>query len=197
MKLKPVLLVLFLTFLSASSVSAAGNFSVDWGGSPLFTVANMAPGQSVSRSVKVVSPLNYSQNILVSGRKSTETGHLSQVLLLTITENFHPIYGPKPLSDFFSTAAPGISLSPLKSKSLTTYTFTVTFPASAGNLYQGRNLVFDLQFSSTISTPKSCLQMPNPRLLQDCREDNFRYHSYLFQLSFRHRFDQFFHRFHR
>lgn len=197
MKLKTVSLVLFLAFISASPVSAAGNFSVNWDGSPLFTVTNMAPGQSVSRSVKVASSLNYPQNILVSGRKSTETGHLSQALILTITENSRPIYGPKPLSDFFSAAAPGIFLSPLKSKSPTNYTFNVTFPASAGNLYQGRTLVFDLQFSSAVSTPSHCLQMPNPRLLQDCREDNFRYRSYLFQLSLRHRFDQFFHRFRR
>lgn len=178
MKLKiPILFLLFI-FISISPVFAA--ISIDWGGptgQPLFTVANMAPGQSVSRTVKVLNGDPITQDLTVTGLNKSDPGSLADVLLLIITEGVHTLYGPSPLTQFFTHGAP---LSQLKSNAQTTYNFTVLFASSAGNTYQNKLLTFDLNLGTTAPIPTRCNGLRDPQLIRDCVDNNVRYRYYLF-----------------
>lgn len=153
--------------LDSSTVRAIGDLSVDWGvpvGTPIFTIANMAPGQTEIRNVKVVNNSSTIRPVGVRGSKTTETNNLSTALNITISENTTDLYGgssptgPKTLKQFFDeTALPNsIFLSNLNGGSSTIYKFTVTFNSTAGNEFQNSQTVFDLIIGISPTVPQEC-----------------------------------------
>lgn len=155
-----------LRFLS-STAQAVGDLSVDWGvpnGQPIFTVFNVAPGQSETRTVTVTNDSPMLRPVGVRGELASDSGNLSTAMNIVIDQNGTPLYGigsptgPKTLSEFFteSTNPDGIfllNLNPATNKSLS---FKVTFNESAGNEFQNKSLVFDLHIGISIDVPSAC-----------------------------------------
>jgi len=137
-----------------SMVRAIGDLTVDFGvleGDPIFVINNMLPGDSESRDALVTNNGSEPRDVKVKAVVQSETGNISTVLSIVISEGAVELYGgssatgPKHLSDFFTeSAADGISLSTINGGDSTTYTFKVTFDAEAGNEFQGEGVVFDL-----------------------------------------------------
>lgn len=154
-------------FTKNSTAQAVGDLTVDWGvpeGNPIFTVNNMAPGEMESRTVHVTNGASTNRPVGVRGIKTSETGDLSTVLAMVISENGTDLYGgssstgPRTLTQFFSESAgpDGISLSTLGPGNDTHYTFEVEFDENAGNEFQGKSVVFDLKIGIAISVPEEC-----------------------------------------
>jgi len=154
-------------FLENSTAFAVGDLTVDWGigtgdVGPIFNVTNMAPGDMVSHSVDVTNNASSPRDVAVRGLKTSETGGLSTVLDIVISENGTDLYGgttgSKTLAQFFtdSSGIDGIPLSTLAPSAFTTYTFKVTFQDSASNDFQATNVVFDLKIGIAIHVPDEC-----------------------------------------
>lgn len=145
-----------------STAQAVGDLTVDWGigtgdVGPIFVVNNMAPGQIETRSVIVTNSASTARPVGVRGIKNAETGDLSTVLDIEITEGLTILYS-NTLSQFFTDSAgpDGIPLSTLGSSQTTTYTFKVTFQESADNDFQGASVIFDLKIGIAIHVPDEC-----------------------------------------
>ncbi len=144
-----------------STVRAAGDLTIDFHvppGNPIFTITNMKPGDpAVSRNVDVTNGGTVSRLVAVRGVRTSGLGadpKLETVLDIVITDGITPIYGTgsatgnKKLSDFFtdSGSTNGILLNTIAPSGHKTYTFSVTFPGSAGNDFQAKSVIFDLTF---------------------------------------------------
>src|SRR3990167_5630110 len=137
-----------------SMVRAIWDLSVDFGvpeGDPIFVLNNMLPADTESRSAAVTNNGSEPRDVKVKAAVQSETGNISTVLSIVISEGATDLYGgssptgPKHLSDFFTESGPsGIPLSTINGGDSTTYTFKVTFDAEAGNEFQGKEVVFDL-----------------------------------------------------
>ena len=143
-----------------STVQAVGDLNVDWGppdGDPIFVVANMMPGDEESRSVNVTNSASTARQVSVRGVKTSETGNLSTVLDIVISEGVTNLYSGT-LSQFFTDSAgpDGIPLSTLSPHQSTDYIFQVTFQESAGNLFQNASVIFDLIIGITFEVPAEC-----------------------------------------
>lgn len=144
-----------------STAYAVGDLTIDWGvptGDPIYTLNNMMPGDEETRVVDVTNNAPSIRPVGVRGIKTSETGDLSGALTIEIAEGATTLYGPKPLSDFFTDSSGpfGISLSQLDPGEDTTYTFTVTFPPDTGNEFQGKSVVFDLKIGISLEVPFEC-----------------------------------------
>lgn len=164
-------LLLVVSFIApkvfdSSTVQAIGDLSVDWGvpaGSPIFTISNFAPGQSQSHIVSVKNNATTTRPVGVRGVKTSETGSISNVLNITISQNGSDLYGgtagTKTLSQFFTESSNlnGIPLSLLPPSASTNYVFKVEFNQSAGNEFQGKSITFDLKIGISVDIPTACL----------------------------------------
>lgn len=148
------------------TVEAVGDLFVDFGvahsDDPLFHLANMAPGDSVTKTMSVQNSSSDSKKIALRGIKTSETGNIAHAFTITITENNVVLYGgavkPKTLADFFlESAGPnGVYLSDISPGKNTHYSFLVQFPKITGNEFQAKQLAFDLQVGITIQIPTQC-----------------------------------------
>ena len=103
-----------------SMVRAVGDLSVDFGvpeGDPIFILNNMLPADSESHSAAVTNNGSEPLDVKVKAVVQYETGNISTVLSIIISEGATDLYGgssptgPKHLSDFFTESAPsGIPL---------------------------------------------------------------------------------------
>lgn len=159
-------------FGGSSTAQAVGDLMVDWGvpdGNPIFVVNNIVPGDMEQRTVHVENGASTNRPVGVRGVKTSETGDLSNVLLMVISENGTELYGgtsstgPKTLAQFFSDSAGpnGIPLSTLGPGNDTHYTFEVEFNENAGNEFQGKSVVFDLKIGIAVSVPEECRHIQN------------------------------------
>ncbi len=149
-------------------VYAVGDLEINWGvpdGSPIFTLAGLLPGDSIPPyTVEVVNNGITERAVGIRGIKGTELANLSQALIIVISVGGIDLYGgtsasgPKTVAQFFVDSAfpTGIFLSSLAAGVSTNYTFTVSFPGSSGDVYQGGSLLFDLTFGITIPIPAVC-----------------------------------------
>lgn len=155
------------SLLRPSTAYAVAGLLIDWGvtpGTPIFTITNMAPGQSKTHTVQVHNGTSDIIPVGIRGMKISETGNLATALDITISANGIPVYGsasstgPKTLQQFFNEAPiPSfISLSNLNSNQNANYTVTVTFQQSARNEYQAKNITFDLRIGPAIPVPQAC-----------------------------------------
>ena len=156
-----------LSFSVNNTAQAVGDLTVDWGvpsGDPIFVVGNMAPGDMETRSVFITNDAISIRPVGVRGVKTSETGDLSTVLDLIISESGTDIYGgtsttgPKTLSEFFddSSGVNGVLLSNFDPSDSKTYSFKATFKEAAGNEFQDTSVVFDLIIGLLVEKPEEC-----------------------------------------
>jgi Ca2+-binding RTX toxin-like protein len=153
-------------FWVAGTAFAVGDLTINWGvpeGSPIFTITNFAPGQTVSRNVNVTNNASTARSLGVKG-VVTATDPLSDQLNIVISANGTPLYGTdsstgqKTLTNFFTdSAAPtGIPLLMLQPGGNTTLTFSVAFNDDATNTVQGASVTFDITLGIAIDVPAAC-----------------------------------------
>lgn len=156
------------TDLGKSTAYAVGDLTINWGvpsGNPIFTIANMLPGDMQTHSVLVTNNAETSRPVGVGGIKTSETNNFANVLDFVISDGSSDLYGgtlgTKTLAQFFidSAGPSGIPLSTLNPGQSVTYTFKVTFDSSAGNPYQGSSIVFDLKIGISFELPEDCLNI--------------------------------------
>ena len=154
-------------FINPSTAYAVGDLTIDWGvptGDPIFTVVGMMPGDVEFRDVDVTNNASIPRTVAVRGVETSETLDFSTILDFVISDTGGDIYGgasitgPKTLAEFFvdSGGPEGLDLSTLGPGDSTTYTFTATFPFSAGNEFQNASVVFDLIIGISSDVPPEC-----------------------------------------
>lgn len=160
---------IFSSLFKSPTAEAVGDLSVDWGvpeGNPIFTINNMAPGQSETRAVIVHNDASLTRPVGVRGIKTNETGALAGTFQFKISKGGVDIYGgtsstgPKTLANFFSDSAgpDGIKLEDLPPSTSATYTFIAQFKPDSGNEFQQKIVVFDLKIGLSIPAPAECAQ---------------------------------------
>lgn len=156
-----------LGFLGQKTAFAVGDLTVDWfvpEGDPIFTVTNIAPGQTESRTVTVTNGSTTARPVGVRGVPTDDLDNMSSVMHIVISKSGTDLYGgtssagPKTLGQFFTESAgpDGIPLFMQPPGNTSSYTFIVTFDSSAGNSFQNNNLVFDLKIGIAIAVPTEC-----------------------------------------
>lgn len=160
-----IVICLFFTFkdrfhFKSKNAFAVGDLEIDWGvpaNSPLFVVTNMMPGETKEKQVLITNNATVTRPVGVRGLKTEETGNLSKVLEITISQNGTVLY-QKTLSHFFqdSNLPNGIFLFNLNHGQNKTVKFKVKFKESADNSYQNKKVVFDLKIGLSIPIPPEC-----------------------------------------
>lgn len=149
-KILSVLLVLFILLILSLSppktyakTETSGNLQITYD-DPLFPASIIwYPGLSISQSFTVKNLGSSSQTVSIQASNTSQTGDIASVFLFKITEGTAARYGgndDKTLKNFWDDGQ--IFLSDLKG--VTTYDITITMLTSAGNEYQGKQVVFDL-----------------------------------------------------
>ena len=124
-----------------SAFAVQAPLTVNFSSTPLFSEANFAPGNEVTRTVDVSNNSGSSQNIIVEATNASDGSGLGEKLNLVITEGDVTRYTGK-LGAFLRAGE--VSLSPLANTANTTYSFGVTFDSNADDSLQNKNLGFDL-----------------------------------------------------
>lgn len=148
------------TLFRPSTAYAIGDLTVNWGvpeGNPIFTVTNMAPGQSQEHDVTVHNAATSSRPLGIKGIKTDETGGLGSVLDITIFDGVTILY-TNTLSQFFTDSLnpDGIALNNINPGQTKTYKFKVTFRDSAGNDFQDKHVLFNIILGIAIPIPSAC-----------------------------------------
>ncbi len=125
--------------LVGANAQAAG-LAVVFEATPLFSEAQIMPGDSVARTVTVTNNSTSTQDIEVLATNVFSDG-LASVINLTVTAPGENYFGGS-LEQFF-TATP-LSLGDLAVSSSRTYTFTASLPAGTDNPFILKNAGFDL-----------------------------------------------------
>lgn len=151
--------------------SSGGPCSLSPANTPLFNTTNMAPGQSVTRTVDVT---NNTDDVCEIGLELDNASVQPQgfgSMLFTLLDSNGSLYGTsdgsggatndKTLDDLFNDGV--INFGDVSDGDTRTYEWTVTFDTNAGNNYQGAtfNFDFDMVFE--------CLESSNP---DDGRSDD-------------------------
>lgn len=151
------------SFFRPKTAYAVGDLSVDWGagitpGDPIFTISNMAPGDSTTKTVTITNNATASRPVAIKGVETQMTKNLSDVMDITISDGSTTLYGPKTLTQFFSDSlnVDGIALETLSPGEEKTITFSVTFHQSAGNEFQNADLTFNIVIGISVSIPTAC-----------------------------------------
>ena len=147
-----------------TTARAVGDLTIDWGvpsGQAIFVVENMMPGDEETREITITNDASTLRPVGVRGIKTEETGGLASVLKIIILVDGTEIYGSggtKTVQQFFdeSNGTNSIPLFDISPNSTKTITFKVMFPENAGNVYQGKRLVFDLVIGIAIAIPEEC-----------------------------------------
>ncbi len=145
-------------------VYAVGDLTIDWGiGSgnvgPIFTVADMAPGNSQSRSVTIHNGSTTVRPIAIKGLK-TNVSVLDSAFIISIKDGGTTLYS-KSLNTFFTESATptGIYIMDIVPGGTKVLAITTLFQQSAGNTYQNKKLTFDLIFGIAVTIPEECQQI--------------------------------------
>ena len=144
-----------------NSVEAVGDLFVDFSNNPIFTVAHISPGQSMSKTIRIYNDADTNKLIGIKGIKKDEKKNIASQLLITILENRKELYGGKEeknLAQFFNDSSNpnGVALTSLKPRKDTKYTIKIVFKKSAGNEYQNNMVKFDIQVGVVVVIPKKC-----------------------------------------
>jgi Ca2+-binding RTX toxin-like protein len=172
---KLLLLFLIIGFLISQSktimaifeshqVYAVGDLTVDWGigggnVGPIFTVPNMAPGNSQSRNVTIHNGSTTVRPIAIKGLK-TNVSVLDSAFVISIKDGGTTLYS-KSLNTFFaeSSTPTGIHITDIVPGGTKILVITTLFQQSAGNTYQNKQLTFDLIFGIAVAIPAECQQI--------------------------------------
>ncbi len=149
-------------FLKPKTAYAVGDLTVDWGigvgdVGAIFTVTNMAPGDSEDRNVIVTNGAPTIRPVAIKGTNLVETDALSGVMDIQITDGVTTLYS-NTLQQFFidSLNQSGIPLSNQNAGQTKTYSIIVSFQEGAGNEFQNQELSFDLVIGIGIDIPAEC-----------------------------------------
>lgn len=157
--------------ITPKSAYAVGDLTVTWEGAgtgdtgPMFTVANMAPGQASQKTITVQNDAASARPIGIRGVKMQETGSLGDAMEITISRSGTDLYGGtsgiKTVSQFFtdSLSPNGITLGLLNSGATASYQVKVSFKNTANNTFQNKNLAFNLLIGLAIDIPAACHTM--------------------------------------
>lgn len=125
---------------------------------PIFQISGFLPGDCTTRTVDASNSGPNLAKVAVKGELVSETGALSTVLSMVISQGTTDLYGgthvdgPKTVAEFFtdSSTEDGVKLTNIPSGNSTSYDFTVCFDSSAGNEFQLTEVIFDLVFGEII-----------------------------------------------
>lgn len=152
-----------LGFFDKKVAYAVGELTVSWDGSPIFNYANIAPGFEANSSVNVENGGASPRQVAIKGIETSDSGNMSNAMHIEIKEGATVLYYDTLTNFFASSTSPfGIFLSELPSGQDTDYSIRVIFDESAGNEYQNKNIVFDLQIGITVGIPAQCTQITFP-----------------------------------
>lgn len=141
-----------------TTFASTPDLQITWQENPLFTVINMLPGDSVTRTVTVK---NLSTSIKPLGIRGVPTSatpsSFPTQLKLKILENSLEIKNYT-LAEFFtaSTNDGFVAFTNLHPGSTAVYTFIVTFDQASGNAYQNAQVIFDLILGLQFTLPTEC-----------------------------------------
>lgn len=153
----------FTKLANQTNAYAVGELTIDWGvfSGPIFTLSNLAPGQSESKSVKVTNNSPLTRQVAIKGIKQPGVGNLEEALLIEISNNGTDLYGgatgTKTLSQFFADSQlEGILLRNLLSGQESTFLIKIILDPQSSNDFQGLSLIMDLHIGISVDTPASC-----------------------------------------
>lgn len=141
---------------------AVGDLTVDWGigtgnVGAIFTIENMAPGDTQSRTVTIDNDSTASRPVGIKGVKTSETGSLADVIDITISDGPTILYDNTLAAFFTASEHPdGIMLTNLPQGASKTMTITTKFQEEAGNEYQNKTLTFNLVIGIVVAIPEEC-----------------------------------------
>lgn len=134
----------------------ADNINVVFQHSPLFSDSNMAPGETVTRTVTVTNTSGATQDVYVKARNGVSKGGLGNALLLSVTDGAVTTVHDLPLSKLTGGSQELIG-SGLADGATKTYDFSVYFDPAAGNDAQGSTLSFDLCVGFVGDSNQGCM----------------------------------------
>ncbi len=129
-----------LLWLMLPVSALAADLAVVFEATPLFSSANIVPGDSVSRTIEVSNTGTETEALLLSVANTFSSG-LSEVMLLTVTSGSDSFFEGTFVEFFTATPVP---LGDIADSSSRTYTLTASLPSGIGNEYQLETLGFDL-----------------------------------------------------
>lgn len=142
---KKILLPIFILVLAlmplGSAHAAPPDLDVQFENTPLFSEANFAPGNTVTRFVKVTNTTNGQKPVQAEAINVADGDALSSQIDFQITEGATTIFDGT-LKEFFDKHES--PLTNIAGNSTTTYNFSATFNPQAGNSYQNKTVSFDL-----------------------------------------------------
>jgi len=145
-KIKILYLFIF-TICLAVPVSAMAKLNVVFENTPLFSEANILPGDSVSRYIKVSNPDDINYRVGTKAVDIADPDGLGDVLQLVISGHVSGIeYFNDSLSEFLNGDI--VLLEDMSSGDSVQYDYYVYFEEQSGNDYQLKSLYFDIELGS-------------------------------------------------
>lgn len=129
-----------LFFVSTEKIEASENIVFEQ--TPLFNSANFAPGNSVSRYIKISNSTDLDHKATIKAQGVTNEGHFGDAIVLEIRNGSDIVYKDT-FTDFFSKSE--ISLPVVKAHETNTINLVAEFLPTAGNTYQNKTISFGLQ----------------------------------------------------
>jgi hypothetical protein len=175
-------LIFGLSFVMPMQVQATfqntPDLEVNWGvkdGSPIFDIKDTKPCDEIKRDVVITNKSSFNRKLKVQTKFDGNPGLLARGLYMTISQGNNILYGGNNSKTLLNLQADsesknGMVLITLTPKQKLTLRFTVKFPCSAGNEYQGKKTKFDLILSLDEQSPHFCPPLPSHcRFLFDYR----------------------------
>lgn len=155
------LLATIATLFLLPSFALAANLDVVFEQEPLFSEAEILPGDGVTRSVSVQNQTETPQNIYVKAVNGVSSGDIGDALILTITEGA-TTHLTTSLSDFLD-GTPRALTNALPGGSTANYAFAVAFDPNAGDQYQNGSITFDFCIGFQ-GGPNTCITDATPEV---------------------------------
>jgi Ca2+-binding RTX toxin-like protein len=164
--------------MGPNRVEAAGNLTITYNAVPLsgpiFTVANMLPGDCEMRTVTVANNATQATQIAVRSLNEVNPNNMASVLDWRISQGATDLYGgahvdgAKTLQDFFtlSQIPDSVALGSVPANTSLDFAFTACFDANADNQYQNAFVQFDLVFGEIIEITPTPVATPTPTIIQ-------------------------------
>lgn len=134
------LLLCYGVFFGSGSVALAQVPTVVFEKTPLFLDSNIEPGDSEARTITVTNTGPTAEDVYVSSGNEFSTG-LGEVMSLVVTAP-GSTYFIGVFDDFFDVTP--LALGSVASGETKVFTLSAALPSSAGNVYQTKQLGFDL-----------------------------------------------------
>ncbi|MDO8668420.1 MAG: fibronectin type III domain-containing protein [bacterium] len=144
-----LMLALGFTLAPFNQAQAIGNIAdINFENSPLFGNANIMPGDSVSKWVRVENKVNDNIVVTTAATNVNNEDDLGGQMNLTIKKGTTVLYDDT-MTAFFG--AGNINLGALAIGETGQFNYTVTFNSQAGNDFQGKTMGFDISVTAQAS----------------------------------------------